>query len=59
LERINVPEAVLLPSIKKLCDPKIQILLKDNERKPTFNKDENIRLKIDFNNQNIRIKAIP
>jgi hypothetical protein len=43
----------------KLCNPKTKVLKKDNEKKPVFEDDENIRVNQQFKNDMVRIKLAP
>ena len=51
-------ESIFMDSLKKLCNPKTGIILKQN-KKPIFNDDEILRIKNNFISSKINIIMIP
>ena len=58
-DKCNLSAEDLRSSLMKLCNPKTTILLKQQERKPTFEPNEEIRINPKFSNKNIRWNVIP
>ena len=58
-ERCQISEADLKQSLLRLCNPKTQVLLKQNLKKPTFEKNEHIKVNPKFENNNLRLNLLP
>lgn len=58
-ERCQISEADLKQSLLRLCNPKTQVLLKQNLKKPTFEKNEQIKVNPKFENNNLRLNLLP
>ena len=58
-EKCNLSPEDLKSSLMKLCNPKTTILLKQQEKKPTFDPNEEISVNPNFSNNNIRLNLIP
>ncbi len=55
----TVPEQELNQSLVFLCNPKMRVLLKENLKKPQFEENENVKINIDFSNNNLKCQFIP
>jgi hypothetical protein len=42
-----------------VCKPNIKLLLKENMKQPKFTPDEILKVNMDFNNPNVKLKLIP
>jgi len=58
-ERLDLSDKDIKDSLLKLCNPRTRVLQKENAKKSTFEPNEQIRVNLKFENNNIRLNLVP